>query len=243
VPAEPARRPEGRWWRIITPLALVACGVLLITSGKATGSVFRGTGISDMPDLVRAEEQRAEELAAEVTQLTAQIDELTAEGTVEKPVESDELESLRAAAGLTPVAGTGVTVTLDDAPIPDEGTGDFDLDVYLVHQQDLEGVINALWAGGAEAMMVEDQRIISTSSVQCIGPVLHLQQRVYAPPYSVTAIGDPDELLAALDASPAVGDYKQYVELIGLGYATEVHDEIRMPGYDGPRDVSAETAA
>lgn len=242
MPAEPAERSEGRGWRIVTPLALIACGILLISSGKATGSVFRGTGVSDMTDLVRAEQDRAEELSAEVSQLTAQVDELT-ESTVGEPVDSAEFESLRAGAGLTPVVGPGITVTLDDATIPDEDAREFGLDAYLVHQQDLEGVINALWAGGAEAMMVEDQRIISTSSVQCIGPVLHLQQRVYAPPYTVSAIGDPNELLASLDASPEVSRYLEYVDLIGLGYTTELSEEILMPGYDGPRDVSAETAA
>lgn len=240
MPAEPARRAGGRGWRVITPLVLVACGVLFISSGQTAGGVFRGTGISDMTDLVRAEEERAEELSAAVSQLTAEVDALTAETAVEDPNEAERLETLRAAAGLTQVAGPGITVTLDDAPIPDDGTDD--LDLYLVHQQDLEGVINALWAGGAEAMMVEDQRIVSTSSVKCIGPVLYLQQRVYAPPYTVSAIGDPDELLAALDASGAVQDYLYYVDLIGLGYAADVEDEILMPGYDGPRDISAETA-
>lgn len=243
MPAEPARRAGGHGWRIITPLVLVACGVLFISSGQSDGGVFRGTGISDMTDLVRAEEERAEQLSAEVSQLTAEVDELTAQTAVEDPNEAERLEALRAAAGLTQVSGPGITVTLDDAPIPDDGTGDIDLDLYLVHQQDLEGVINALWAGGAEAMMVEDQRIVSTSSVKCIGPVLYLQQRVYAPPYTVSAIGDPDELLAALDASGAVQDYLYYVDLIGLGYAADVQDDVLMPGYDGPRDISAETAA
>lgn len=240
---EPPQPSHSRGWRIVTPLAFVACGILLVSSEEAVGSVFRGTGISDMTDLVRAEQDRAEELGAEVSQLTAQVDELTAVGTENEAIDTDRLESLRAAAGLTPVVGPGITVTLDDAPIPDEDAREFGLDDYLVHQQDLEGVINALWAGGAEAMMVEDQRIISTSSVQCIGPVLHLQQRVYAPPYTVTAIGDPDELLAALDESPEVTRYRQYVDLIGLGYTTGVETGIRMPGYDGPREISAETAA
>ncbi len=244
MPAEPARRAEGRGWRVITPLVLVACGVLLISSGKTVGGVFRGTGINDMTDLVRAEEERAERLSAEVSRLTAQVDELTSESADENPNETEWLETLRYAAGLlTPVTGPGIAVTLNDAPIPEDGTGDIDLDLYLVHQQDLEGVINALWAGGAEAMMVEDQRIVSTSSVKCIGPVLYLQQRVYAPPYTVSAIGDPAELLAALDESQAVQDYLYYVDQIGLGFTTEVSENILMPGYDGPRDISAETAA
>jgi len=239
VPAEAEPQPTSYGWRIAAPLALAACGVLLVTSAQASDNVFRGTGISEMSDLVRAEERLTEELAAEVSELSAKVEELTAASTVESPGDAEALETLRAQAGMTAVVGAGLTVTLDDAPRPEDPV---DLDAYLVHQQDLEGVINALWAGGAEAMMVEDQRIISISSVKCVGPVLYLQGRRYAPPYTVSAIGDADEMLAALDDSPSVTDYKAYVEWIGLGFATEVRDEIMIPGYDGPRDVSAGTA-
>lgn len=242
MPAEADPQPKSHGWRVLAPIALAACGVLLVTSAQASGNAFRGTGISEMSDLVRAEDRRAEELAAEVSELSAQVDELAAASSVDSPGEAEALELLRAHAGMTPVRGPGLTVTLDDAPLPDDGTAEFDLDAYLVHQQDLEGVINALWAAGAEALMVQDQRIISTSSVKCIGPVLFLQGRVYPPPYTVTAIGDADAMLAALDESPSVTAYKAYVDWIGLGYATEVRDELVMPGYDGPRGVNVGTA-
>src|SRR5690606_41382455 len=66
-------------------------------------------------------------------------------------------------------------------------------DDLVVHQQDLEAVINALWAGGAEALMVQDQRITSLSSVRCVGNVLLLHGRHYSPPYRISAIGDRSE--------------------------------------------------
>ena len=72
------------------------------------------------------------------------------------------------------------------------------VDDVVVHQQDVQGVVNALWRGGAEAMMVMDQRIISTSAVRCVGNTLILQGRVYSPPFTVTATGDP----ALLDGMP-----------------------------------------
>ena len=67
-------------------------------------------------------------------------------------------------------------------------------------------MVNALWAGGAEAMMLMDQRVISTSAVRCVGNTLILQGRVYSPPYVITAIGDQDGMKQALDQSPEVGD-------------------------------------
>ena len=123
------------------------------------------------------------------------------------------------AAGLQPVTGPGLTVTLEDAPVPADGIPEGYLaDDYVVHQQDLQAVVNALWAGGAEAMQVMDQRIISTSAVRCVGNTLILQGRVYAPPFTVSAIGPVDRMKRALDASPGVAVYQQYVDLIGLGY-------------------------
>ena len=64
----------------------------------------------------------------------------------------------------------------------------------------MQAVVNALWAGGAEAMMIQDQRIISTSAVRCVGNTLILQGRVYSPPYRIRAIGDPDALRRTLAA-------------------------------------------
>src|SRR5690625_6014343 len=67
-------------------------------------------------------------------------------------------------------------------------------DDLVVHQQDMEAYINALWAGGAEAMMLQDQRVVNGSSFRCAGNTLLLEGRVYSPPFVITAIGDPEEL-------------------------------------------------
>ena len=96
-----------------------------------------------------------------------------------------------------------MSVTLADAPrsadrLLPEGTSPDDV---VVHQQDVQGVVNALWAGGAEAMQIMDQRVIATSAVRCVGNTLILQGRVYSPPYTITAIGDPERLSQALDDS------------------------------------------
>ena len=95
-------------------------------------------------------------------------------------------DAIAGAAGLTPMTGGGLTVTLDDAPpgaidrsyprLPEPTADDL-----VVHQQDLQAVVNALWAGGAAAIQLMDQRIISTSAVRCVGNVLILQDRVYFP--------------------------------------------------------------
>ena len=90
------------------------------------------------------------------------------------------------------MTGPGLVVTLDDAqrdpgsPLPPGVTPD-DL---VVHQQDLQAVVNALWAGGAQGVQVMDQRLVSTSAVRCVGNTLILHGRVYSPPFVVKAVGD-----------------------------------------------------
>jgi uncharacterized protein YlxW (UPF0749 family) len=106
-----------------------------------------------------------------------------------------------------------------------------------VHQQDVQAVVNALWSGGAEAMMLQDQRVISTSAVRCVGNTLILQGRVYSPPYTITAIGDAGQLRAALDSSPEVTIYRQYVDALGLGYDLTSRASVTMPAYAGSLDL------
>jgi uncharacterized protein YlxW (UPF0749 family) len=130
-------------------------------------------------------------------------------------------------------------VTLADAPrradrlLPDGASPD-DL---VVHQQDVQAVVNALWAGGAEALQIMDQRVISTSAVRCVGNTLILQGRVYSPPYVVRAIGDPDRLTLALDSSVNVQLYRFYVEEYGLVYETEQRSRLVLPGFEGSLDL------
>lgn len=232
-----------RSWRFAAPLALAACGLLLVTSAKAAdGTDLRGSGIAELGDVVREAELRGEALSTTAEQLRSEIDALTDDEAPEKSAEQDDLEEFAQLAGMTPVEGPGVQVTLSDAPEPLGLEEDQNLEDYIVHQQDLEAVINALWAGGAEAMTVMDQRIIATSSVKCIGPVLYLQGRSYGPPYIISAIGDIEAMMAALDESPGVAEYRAFADQIGLGYELNVMENIAMPGYEGPLGVSAETA-
>ena len=82
-------------------------------------------------------------------------------------------------------------------------------------------MINALWEGGAEYMKVMDQRVLFNSAVMCSGNVISLHGKKYSPPFTISAIGNPDDLIQALDASPTIKIYKQYVSAYGLGWKVE----------------------
>ena len=120
-------------------------------------------------------------------------------------------------------AGPGLVVTLNDAQRDAEGRfpRDASPDDLVVHQQDIDAVLNALWSAGAEGIQMQDQRIIGTSAPRCVGNTLLLNGRTYSPPYVITAIGDAAAMQAALAAAPLVALYKQYVVRFGLGYSEQ----------------------
>ena len=228
-------------WRACGPLAFAAAGLLFVASaGAAQGGSLRGGARSDLGDVIRAEERRATEVAARVERLRADVERATDRAAVtdRRVARAQQLDpEVRLAAGATPVVGPGLRVVLSDAPRADGLPEGARADDLVVHQQDVEAVVNALWRGGAEAMQIMDQRVISTSAVRCVGNTLILQGRVYSPPFRITVLGDPDRLRAALDASEGVAEYRYYVERFGLVYDVTEAAKVRLPAYEGALDL------
>ena len=79
---------------------------------------------------------------------------------------------------------------LDDAPEKGRAEAGRDVENAIVHQQDIQAVVNAMWAGGAEAMTIQGQRVISTTGIKCVGNTVILHGVPYSPPYEISAIGD-----------------------------------------------------
>lgn len=244
--ADPPADPPGRRWRlsrqltvwtILVPLVAVLAGALFsASSGAAQGTDLRSAA-SDLGDVIRDETRRGTIRAREVTRLQDEVDALTQAATRRDEAVSgivEEAARLAAEAGTVPVAGPAVAVSLTDSPLRgDQIPEGLTVDDLVVHQQDVQGVVNALWRGGAEAMMIQDQRVISTSAVRCVGNTLILQGRVYSPPFVITAIGDTRRLQESLRRDPSVRIYQEYVEAAGLGYEVEVLSRVEAPAYSG----------
>jgi uncharacterized protein YlxW (UPF0749 family) len=229
------RRPT--FWSAAVPLVALGAGILFATSASTAEGTDLRSSAQELPDLIREQTRRNAEAQAQVRGLQGEVDRLSADqapGDVRVTQLTEQALELSAAAGAREVRGPTVSVELRDAQIPsDQLPEGITVDDVVVHQQDVQGVVNALWAGGAEAMMVMDQRLISTSAVRCVGNTLILQGRVYSPPYVITAMGNPAALRKALDDSPQVAIYRQYVDAIGLGYEVRTSPERTFPAYAG----------
>jgi uncharacterized protein YlxW (UPF0749 family) len=237
MPSEtPTPRTTRHGWGWAVPVMALGAGLLFGTSAAlARGADFPGQPGS-LPELIQQRTQQVEALSRDASRLSTQIDELerrsgTSIISTDISADADELAPV---VGLGPVEGAALRVTLDDAGYTlDTLPEGYTVDDVVVHQQDVQGVVNALWAGGAEAMMIQDQRVVSTSAVRCVGNTLYLQGRVYSPPYVITAIGDLDAMSTSLAEDDIVSNYRAWSAALGLGYLVESLDTVRMPGFSG----------
>ncbi|TMK82940.1 MAG: DUF881 domain-containing protein [Actinobacteria bacterium] len=134
-------------------------------------------------------------------------------------------------AGLADVTGPGVVVEMRDSLLRRSPTGD--PNDLVIHQQDIQAVVNALWAGGAEAMSINGERLTSDSAVRCVGNTLLLHGSVYAPPYRISAIGDPGALSAVLASDPLVERFRVFVEDVHLGFTIRRAGSLTVPAFQG----------
>ncbi len=226
-------------WRFGVPVVCLLAGLLLAaTHGVAGGAEIRRSDSPRLVDLVREAQQSVDRLSAQRESLTEQIGAV--HGAVGSHMTVARLQAeavpLGLSAGLEPMRGPGLVITLTDAKRDAEGgfPRDASPDDLVVHEQDILAVLNALSAGGAEAVQMQDQRLIATSAPRCVGNTLLLGGRTYSPPYVLTAIGDVPAMQAALAAAPLVTLYKQYVVRFGLGYTEEPGAEVEVVGYTEP---------
>lgn len=222
------RRRVGRYtFQASVGLGLVGllAGLLFSTSARLGGSASERQP-DNLRDLVRLESERLQETNDDVVALREEVAALLAEQ--QDPAEADPL--VEHASGTVPVTGPGLVVRLWDAPTPVQLPQWASPDDLVVHQQDIEAVMNALWAGGAEALMVQGHRVTTTSSVRCVGNVLLIDGATYSPPYEIAAIGDAEALRTMLLDSSAIQIYLQYVDALNLGWEVRAAESIDMPG-------------
>ncbi|MCF8564463.1 DUF881 domain-containing protein [Alicyclobacillus tolerans] len=139
-----------------------------------------------------------------LSQITAQLttyEKKSAGASTQLQQLQAKLSQERILAGVTPVSGPGVTVTLMDG-IATNGN----IEQVLTHDWDVRSVINELFTAGAEAVSINNYRVVATSAIFCTGPVVRVNDHRLAPPFVIQAIGDPKTLQSALDIQGGVLD-------------------------------------
>jgi uncharacterized protein YlxW (UPF0749 family) len=238
MPPESHDRPgRRRVWRVATPVIVLLSGVLFAVSAEQSdGLDLRGGRLTDLASVVRAERDEAGDLTAEAASLNAEVEALSTRlGDRSVSRVQEEIATLVDPAGLTEKSGPAVQVTLDDASVEARTSYEGEPNDLVVHQQDIQAVANALWKGGAEAMTIQGQRVITTTGIKCEGNAVMLQGVAYAQPYVISAIGNPAALEAAVLQDDYLAGYRAAAAVpdISVGWDMRAEERIEAPAYEG----------
>ena len=133
--------------------------------------------------------------------------------------------------GLSEVTGDGIIITLNDGQVNPLNGWYIDLNDFIVHDRDLIRIINYLKNTGAEAISINDQRIITTTSIECDGNVIMINEEKIGAPFEIKAIGFPERLIN-IDMP---GGYVQQLRNRGVEVTVTKSDKekITIPKYTG----------
>lgn len=231
----------SRWAGLALTVAAI-CGFLFVAAALTSdGSDLRPAG-GDLNSVLTdraAEVETKRDIAADLERQIANLSDDSDDEALRR--ERRRAEKVATPAGLTALKGPGLRVTLDDAPRSADFPG-VDPNLLVVHQQDLQAFVNALWAGGAEAITLQGQRLVTTTGIKCVGNTVVLDGVPYAPPYVIEAIGSQSLLQSAMLESPEVQIYGQYADKYGLVNQQELRDSITAAAYNGSVSLRYATA-
>lgn len=221
---------------------MLLCGALFVVSAQnSEGTDLRPGRYTDLASLVEDEADEYAALRQRVTDLNQEVALLGAQ-TDDKEVARyhRKVDALRDPAGLVARTGPGLTITLSDAPADLINSTTGDVNRLVVHQQDIQAVVNALWKGGATAVTIQGQRIVSTTGIKCEGNAVQLQGVPYPQPYVIQAVGDQGSLLTAVEADSYIQAYRDDAANpdVAVGWDLELEGSVIAPAYDGLLDLS-----
>ena len=231
LPSRAARHAEAKSRKKVKPpwrerilrtasrLAVFVVAGILFTMSANLRSTEGSRYESDLLSLVQRKEQTVAQLRDGNADMHADIDQLV--DSIPGRVELKPEERLRA-----DLRGPGLVVTLNDAPARDPLPQGVTADDLVIHQQDIEAVFNALWAGGAEVIGVQGYQVRSDTTLACVGNVIYIDGTLYSPPYEISAIGPTATMRRALFNDPQIAIIQGYVARYGLGL--KVRDELSI---------------
>lgn len=216
---------------LVSAMLIAFLGVVALRSGPGDPEA-RLPQRYKLADLIEHQQRSAAELRREVARLRAEVDaerrarEARSGGTAEQ---AEAMAAVTEVAGLSALQGPGIKITLEDSNLrePPPGASVNDL---VIHSQDVQAVVNAVWRAGAEAVSINGQRLVSTSAVLCVGNTLLLNGTVHSPPYVISAIGASRD---RVEGDRLVRRLKSDSEAFGISVSIERASKLELPPYRG----------
>jgi uncharacterized protein YlxW (UPF0749 family) len=180
---------------------------------------------------LEADQEELKATLAELRQELAERQQSAAAHTDRLQVLQVELDRQQLLAGLAPVKGPGVLVTLDDSDI--RLPLGANANAYIIHEYDLRDIVNLLWTAGSEAIAVNDERLVGNSSIYCVGSTVMVNNTRLSPPYLIRAIGNPRVQQDYVRNPSYLRNLKDKQRSYGLRFEVEEAAELTLPAYSG----------
>lgn len=223
-------------WAISIAAALAVMG--FVGAAQWNSSVAREAFTSSAQQVLAGQvvqlEDEQDQLRAQIAEAEAEVQAIQEASTSSSAILAElnaELEEARLAGGLTSVSGPGVVVEIADSirvvPAGENPAS------FIVLVDDLRDIVTALWASGAEAIAIDGERLVATSSIYGVGASVLVNTSFLSPPFRIEAIGS-DGLLERFHSHPAfTGRVAQRIEFYGLEYAAAVAGDLQLPAFVG----------
>jgi uncharacterized protein YlxW (UPF0749 family) len=224
-------------WQVTLGLALLGLGFLIAAQLASERPRVRYTTQERSPliETVRGLQSQQDDLKNTILNLRQQIQDLEGQGTGSALLVRDlnaQLQEARLEAGLIALAGSGVIFRLEDAAQPGSPTD------ATVTARDLRIMVEELWLAGAEAIAVNNERVLASTAIIDIGGSVLVNSAYLAPPYQISAIGSPD-LYARLSQSRGFVEFlNARAQAGGIRITFAERDSVRVPAFAGTVNLS-----
>ncbi len=224
------QRPQRGWKYGVAAMCL---SFLAFTVGISADASRRASQPrrQQLVELISNREKQVERLERDLRDLRSDLArevEAAGRASASERANAETARVLGLQAGAAPLEGPGLEVTMSDSarmPGPSE-----DPSLYRVHDVDLQLVVNALFAVGAEAVAVNSQRVVSTTAIRGAGQTILVNFRPLVPPYVISAIGAS---AGAFREHPDARRLARWENLFGLGFRVRAKEAVRVPAFAG----------
>lgn len=252
-PAPSPLQPSARRGRAVLPVVVLV--LLGVVTGTAVAQVRErqeeSTGLrADLAAEVRERTAASDQLEARTQALrqdVAQVQVLALGADTTGRRLAEGLTSLGLATGTTPVTGPGLVVTLDNAAADETGSTDSlrpgTAPSSSVQDRDLQGVVNGLWAAGAEAIAINGQRLTALTAIRSAGDAILVDLRPLSPPYVIQAVGSPKDLEVDFMDGPTGRGLTFLTSEYGIVVEVRRAEDLSLPGAAAPQLSAASPAS
>ena len=223
----PVGKKDPKWWiAVVLSFSGLLFGIAVANTQRQQPILEKNredlrSTITKNIDLLNNTSENLSSINNEIAQIQSNTPGLDFHG-----ISQSNESNLQIFSGLSSVKGEGIEIVINDAAKTDSLESS-DIELARVYDSDIQLLVNALWASGAESIAINEGRLTSTSAIRSAGDAILVNYRPLLPPFVISAIGDKD-LKARLTKHPDYIDLEFVVKTYGLGFNVSENKEITM---------------